>query len=216
MSFSLLDKMNEYPFFGMAAIQKIAIQLILALKSIHDTGYLHCDLKPENILSDVEHPLLTDFGIAKEVEQTHGLTRTGQIIGTLDYMSPEQATDAKHVDLRTDVYSLGVVLYEFASGGCLPYYHLTDRESCLAGIRSERIEPRWPRQYVAKFPHALEWIILKAMSHKPQDRYQTMSDFIADLDRYTRGAWIPFWGHVKLKRFINFNKQRYTSYSNVL
>ena len=178
-----------------------------ALDHAHSAGIIHRDLKPENILGDEHHPLLTDFGIAKEVDQGLGLTRTGQIIGTLDYMSPEQATDAKHVDLRTDVYSLGVVLYEFATGGCLPYYHLTDRESCLAGIRSERTEPRWPRQYVPGFPRSLEWIILRAMAHRPEERYQSMSDFIADLDRYSRGAWIPFIGRVHPRRLFNYAKK---------
>lgn len=180
-----------------------------ALDHAHAAGIIHRDLKPENILGDKHHPLLTDFGIAKELDHGTGLTRTGQIIGTLDYMSPEQATDAKHVDLRTDVYSLGVVLYEFATGGCLPYYHLTERESCLAAIRSQRTEPRWPRQYVPGFPRSLEWIILKAMAHRPDERYQSMSDFIADLDRYSRGNWISFVGRVHPRRLFYYTKKRH-------
>ena len=177
-----------------------------ALDHAHANGIVHRDLKPENILGDTQTPLLTDFGIAKEVDHGTGLTRTGQIIGTLDYMSPEQATDAKHVDLRTDVYSLGVVLYEFASGGCLPYYHLSEREDCLAAIRSSRTEPRWPRQYVPSFPKSLEWIILKAMAHKPEERYQSMADFIADLDKYSRGAFISFVGRVHPRRLFHYAK----------
>ena len=177
-----------------------------ALDHAHANGIVHRDLKPENILGDTQTPLLTDFGIAKEVDHGTGLTRTGQIIGTLDYMSPEQATDAKHVDLRTDIYSLGVVLYEFASGGCLPYYHLSEREDCLAAIRSSRTEPRWPRQYVPGFPKSLEWIILKAMAHKPDERYQSMTDFIADLDKYSRGAFISFVGRVHPRRLFYYVK----------
>jgi serine/threonine protein kinase len=91
-----------------------------ALDHAHHNGVVHRDLKPENILGTVRHPLLTDFGIAKELDHSLGLTRTGQVIGTLDYMSPEQATDAKTVDHRSDIYSLGVVLYEFATQGGLP------------------------------------------------------------------------------------------------
>ncbi len=175
-----------------------------ALDHAHSRGIVHRDLKPENILGSVEHPLLTDFGIAKEIDQTEGLTRTGQIIGTLDYMSPEQATDAKRVDHRSDIYSLGVVLYEFATQGRLPYSHKLDRDSCLTAIRSEQTEPKWPREHTHAFPSGLERIILKAMSHRMEDRYQAMSEFITDLDRYTRGEWITFWGRVKMRAWLRY------------
>lgn len=175
-----------------------------ALDHAHAKGIIHRDLKPENILGTIEHPLLTDFGIAKDEEQDEGLTRTGQIIGTLDYMSPEQTIDAKRVDRRSDIYSLGVVLYEMATGGHLPYAHKQDRESCLAAIRSEHIEPKWPREHVPDFPVALERIILKAMAHRPEWRYQTMAEFIADLDRFTRGEWVPFWGRVRPMSWLRF------------
>ena len=179
-----------------------------ALDHAHRHGIIHRDLKPENILGPVEHPLLTDFGIAKEMDQTDGLTRTGQIIGTLDYMSPEQATDAKRVDHRSDVYSLGVVLYEMSTQGCLPYSHKLDRDTCLAAIRSERYEPRWPREYKLEFPISLERIILKAMSHRMEDRYQGMSEFITDLDRFARGERIPFLGRVKVNSWLRFQLRR--------
>jgi serine/threonine protein kinase len=173
-----------------------------ALDHAHSKGVVHRDLKPENILGDVAHPLLTDFGIAKEMEHTDGLTRTGQIIGTLDYMSPEQATDAKRVDHRGDIYSLGVVLYEFATQGRLPYQHKQDRDSCLAAIRSERDEPLWPSEHAHGFPRSLERIILKAMAWRPEDRYQAMSELITDLDRFTRGEWLAPWGRVRLRSWI--------------
>ena len=177
-----------------------------ALDHAHSKGVVHRDLKPENILGTVEHPLLTDFGIAKELDQSEGdgLTRTGQIIGTLDYMSPEQATDAKRVDSRSDIYSLGVVLYEFATGGNLPYSHKLDRESCLAAIRSERTPPKWPREHLPGFPVGLERIILKAMAHRMEDRYQAMSDFIHDLDRFTRGEWIGLFGRIHVRDWMRF------------
>jgi serine/threonine protein kinase len=179
-----------------------------ALDHAHRHGIIHRDLKPENILGPIEHPLLTDFGIAKEIDQTDGLTRTGQIIGTLDYMSPEQATDAKRVDHRSDIYSLGVVLYEMSTQGCLPYSHKLDRDTCLAAIRSERYEPRWPREYKLDFPVGLERIILKAMAHHMENRYQAMSEFITDLDRYARGERIPFLGRVKVKSWARFQLRR--------
>jgi serine/threonine protein kinase len=175
-----------------------------ALDHAHSKGVVHRDLKPENILGNVEHPLLTDFGIAKEMEHTDGLTRTGQIIGTLDYMSPEQATDAKRAEYRSDIYSLGVVLYEFATQGQLPYQHKQDRDSCLAAIRSERDEPKWPREHARNFPPGLERIILKAMAWRPEDRYQAMSEFITDLDRFTRGEWISPWGRVRFRSWLRY------------
>ncbi len=178
-----------------------------ALDHAHQYGVVHRDLKPENILGCVRHPLLTDFGIAKELDQSLGLTRTGQIIGTLDYMSPEQATDAKNVDHLSDIYSLGVVLYEFATKGSLPYIHLAEREACLAAIRNDRTEPRWPRNHVAEFPVGLERIVLKAMAKRKRERYQEMSEFIGDLDRFTRGERIGAWGRMPPRRWLRHQHQ---------
>ena len=167
-----------------------------ALDHAHAAGVIHRDLKPENILGSIDHPYLTDFGIAKEIDASEGLTRTGQIIGTLDYMSPEQASDAKNVDHRSDIYSLGVVLYEFVTQGKLPYEHKQDRDSCLAAIRNENYLPRWPREHRPGFPVDLERIILRAMAFRRQDRYQTMNEFITDLDRFTRGEHIGWYGRI--------------------
>ncbi len=175
-----------------------------ALDHAHAKGVVHRDLKPENILGTIEHPLLTDFGIAKDSEHSEGLTRTGQIIGTLDYMSPEQATDAKRVDHRSDIYSLGVVLYEMSTQGQLPYAHKQDRESCLSAIRSAGAEPKWPREHMPSYPIGLERIALKAMAHRMEERYQSMAEFVADLDRFTRGEWISFWGRLHIKSWIRF------------
>ncbi len=183
--------------------------IALALDHAHTQGVVHRDLKPENILGTIEHPLLTDFGIAKEIDQSEGLTRTGQIIGTLDYMSPEQATDAKRVDHRSDIYSLGVVLYEFATQGQLPYSHKLDRDSCLAAIRSDRADPKWPREHQARFPARLERIILKSMAHRQEDRYQAMSELITDLDRFARGEHIGWWGRVRPRRLLRFQVRRH-------
>ena len=180
-----------------------------ALDYAHQNGVVHRDLKPENILGDISRPLLTDFGIAKELDHSLGLTRTGQIIGTLDYMSPEQATDAKNVDHSSDIYSLAVVLYEFATGGHLPYIHLAEREACLAAIRSERTEPKWPREHNADFPRPLERIIIKAMAHKREHRYREMSEFIGDLDRFARGDWINPFGRIRPERYLRFHLRQH-------
>ena len=169
-----------------------------SLDHAHSQGVIHRDLKPENILGSIDHPYLTDFGIAKEIDASEGLTRTGQIIGTLDYMSPEQATDAKNVDHRSDIYSLGVVLYELTTQGKLPYEHKQDRESCLSAIRSENYLPKWPREHRPGFPVELERIVLRAMAFRREDRYQTMNEFITDLDRFTRGERIGWYRRIPL------------------
>ena len=169
-----------------------------ALDHAHSQGVIHRDLKPENILGSIDHPYLTDFGIAKEIDASEGLTRTGQIIGTLDYMSPEQATDAKNVDHRSDIYSLGVVLYELATQGKLPYEHKQDRESCLSAIRSENYLPKWPREHRPGFPVELERLILRAMAFRREHRYQTMNEFITDLDRFTRGERIGWYRRIPM------------------
>jgi serine/threonine protein kinase len=173
-----------------------------ALDHAHGNGVIHRDLKPENILGSIDHPYLTDFGIAKEMDASEGLTRTGQIIGTLDYMSPEQATDAKNVDHRSDIYSLGVVLYEFATQGKLPYEHKQDRESCLTAIRNENYLPHWPREHRPGFPVELERIILRAMAFRREDRYQTMNEFITDLDRFTRGERIGWYQRIPVRVMV--------------
>ena len=205
VAFMVMDlAAREYDHTRLSITESVHIVrcIALALDHAHSHGIVHRDLKPENILGGVEHPYLTDFGIAKELDQSLGLTRTGQIIGTLDYMSPEQATDAKNVDHRSDIYSLGLVLYEMSTRGQLPYIHLSEREAALSAIRSERIESKWPRDHVPDFPRGLERIILKATAHRPDERYQEMSDMIRDLDRYGRGEWIPAITHVSPKRMI--------------
>jgi serine/threonine protein kinase len=211
VAFMVMDLATRtYDHCKLSAMESVHVVrcIATALDHAHRHGIIHRDLKPENILGPIEHPLLTDFGIAKEIDQTDGLTRTGQIIGTLDYMSPEQATDAKRVDHRSDIYSLGVVLYEMTTQGCLPYSHKLDRDTCLAAIRSERYEPRWPREYKLDFSVSLERIIIKAMSHRMEDRYQAMSEFITDLDRFARGERIPFLGRVKVKSWLRFQMRR--------
>ena len=211
VAFMVMDLATRtYDHCKLAVLESVHVVrcIATALDHAHRHGIIHRDLKPENILGPIEHPLLTDFGIAKEIDQTDGLTRTGQIIGTLDYMSPEQATDAKRVDHRSDIYSLGVVLYEMTTQGCLPYSHKLDRDTCLTAIRSERYEPRWPREYKLDFPVSLERIILKAMSHHMENRYQAMSEFITDLDRFARGERIPFMGRVKVKSWFRFQLRR--------
>ena len=183
-----------------------------ALQYAHNRNIVHRDLKPENILGSVQRPLLTDFGIAKDIDEI-SLTSTGVVLGTLDYMSPEQATDTKNVNYRSDIYSLGVVLYEYLTNGRLPYGHRLERDVALVEIKSRFVEPMWPNDYLErsgkKIPGGLQRIVLKAMEKKPQKRFSSMDEFASNLKRFEEGkkiwVWISPWRY--FRHFYQRNKR---------
>jgi serine/threonine protein kinase len=142
---------------------------------------VHRDIKPANLMVDGHGKLwVTDFGLARTVADS-GLTMTGDLLGTLRYMSPEQAL-ARHgvVDHRTDVYSLGVTLYELLT--LRPAVDGKDRQEILKHIAFE--EPSTPRSLNRAIPHELETIVLKAMAKEPSERYTTAKDLADDLRRF--------------------------------
>ena len=154
-----------------------------ALDHAHRSGVIHRDLKPSNILVDKENrAYLTDFGLAKSNIGQGTLTKKGQIVGTPAYMAPEQATGTERVDERTDVYCLGVILYELLTGS-RPFYG--SEPMLLARIQDE--DPRRPRQLDKGIPRDLETVCLKAMAKQPCHRYANAASFEADLRRYLRG-----------------------------
>jgi eukaryotic-like serine/threonine-protein kinase len=167
-----------------AAFRQIAewgIQAAEALEHAHSFGIVHRDIKPANLMIDGQGKLwVTDFGLAR-TGTDGGLTLTGDVLGTLRYMSPEQA-QASHgfMDHRTDVYSLGVTLYELLTGR--PAVDGKDREQILNAITLD--EPRLPRSLDPAIPTELETIVLKAMEKEPADRYSTARELADDLRRY--------------------------------
>jgi serine/threonine protein kinase len=162
-------------------IAQLGIQAAEALDHAHQNGILHRDIKPANLLVDDSGKLwITDFGLAR-MEQDAGMTMTGDILGTLRYMSPEQALAKRVVvDHRSDIYSLGVTLYEMLT--LQPAYAADDRQELLRQIAFE--EPRKLRQLSARIPQDLETIVLKAIEKNPTDRYATAHDSAADLRRF--------------------------------
>ncbi len=167
---------------GKALDVEHAVNLILpvakALAYAHKQGIFHRDIKPGNVLlTDDSWPQLTDFGLAKIVESSTQLTRTGVGVGTPMYMSPEQGQGAD-VDHRTDIYSLGIMLYELVTGD-VPFRASTPMAIVIKHITAP-IPP--PRGINPKIPEALERIILKATSKSADNRYQTADDFISALE----------------------------------
>jgi tetratricopeptide (TPR) repeat protein len=164
-------------------VAELAQQAAEALDYAHQAGIVHRDVKPANLLLDVSGRLwVTDFGLA-HVQSEASLTATGDLVGTLRYMSPEQAL-AKRVpiDHRTDVYSLGATLYELLT--LQPAFDGSDRQELLRQIAFE--EPRPPRRLNKAIPAELETIVLKAMEKSPAERYATAQELAEDLERFLR------------------------------
>lgn len=169
---SLKDVIGQGPMDIEMSVS-IAAQMADALDHAHKRGLVHRDVKPNNILITRDgRPLLTDFGIAKAVHESQGLTRTGTSIGTPEYMAPEQIQGQK-VDGRTDLYALGIVLYEMLVGWA-PFSATTP----VASLYKQVNEPPPPlRQANINVPDWLDTVTNKALAKRPQDRYQTGAEF---------------------------------------
>ncbi len=155
----------------------IARQVLEALKSAHEAGVIHRDLKPQNILIDSEgNAYVTDFGIAKHAE-SRGLTATGEIVGTPDYMSPEQA-EGKEVDFRSDIYSFGLVLYEMLTGD-VAFKADTILTTLMLRLRER---PKPPRSTNPEVPAWLDRLVMRTLERDPNDRYQSVEEIIRDID----------------------------------
>jgi serine/threonine protein kinase len=170
---------QERPFFQYVA--RLGAEAADALDHAHGLGILHRDIKPANLLVDPQGSLwITDFGLAR-LPSDLSLTRTGDVVGTLRYMSPEQALARRGVvDQRTDVYSLGVTLYELLT--LRPAFDGRDHQELLRHIALD--EPIAPRRSNPAVPRDLETIVLKAMAKEPSGRYATAQDLAADLRRF--------------------------------
>jgi serine/threonine protein kinase len=176
----LSDRNNRLGTLPLDEVVRFVRDIAAGLQVAHDLKIVHRDLKPENVMiqrdhAGVEHAVVMDFGLAKERRadaELQKLTATGTILGTPEFMSPEQLR-GKPLDARTDVYSLSLMTFEMLSGS-LPFSGRTQQEMMISRLRNE---PMPLRAVSPELPEAAEHVLLKGMSRDADARYSTAPDF---------------------------------------
>ncbi|MBL8799219.1 MAG: protein kinase [Planctomycetia bacterium] len=194
---------NPQPFRWSAEMVEAICR---AMHAAHQAGIIHRDLKPANVLLTLEGaPKITDFGLAKQLEEESGQTRTGAVMGTPSYMSPEQACgNIRAVGAPTDVYALGAILYEFLTGRP-PFKGETPWETVRQVLGEEPVPPG---QLRPKLPRDLETICLKALDKQIAKRYASAQELADDLRRYLDGEPIQARRTSPWERAIKFARRR--------
>ncbi len=164
-------------------VVSIAEQILKALQFAHERDVIHRDIKPHNmIMNDRGEVKVTDFGIARAGASSTKVTTTGSILGTANYMSPEQAA-GKEVTSSSDLYSLGIVLYEMLTGQ-VPF----DGDNLMTVAMKHLNEtPEPPGDFVPEIPDQLDVITMKALAKNPQQRYENADEFLLDIEKLKKG-----------------------------
>jgi serine/threonine-protein kinase len=171
----LIERRGPAP---VATALELGVQIAGGLAFAHQQGLVHRDVKPQNVLLNGDgRAKVTDFGIARSLDMQHGMTQTGTVLGTSDYIAPEQA-QGQRVDEHTDIYSLGVVLYELLTSE-VPF---PGENFVAVAMRHINEEPPLVGDKRSDVPPRVEAAIHKAMAKRPEDRFPTMAAFCAELE----------------------------------
>jgi WD40 repeat protein len=202
---SLSDQLDGTPLPPRQAAQLVKT-LAKAMQAAHEQGIVHRDLKPGNVLLTADGtPKITDFGLAKRLDDTTGQTASGAILGTPSYMAPEQAGGkSKTIGPAADVYALGAILYELLTGR--PPFKAAVALDTVLQVLSD--EPVPPRRLEPKIPHDLETICLKCLAKEPPKRYATATDLADDLRSYLAGKPIQARPVSAPERAVKWIRQR--------
>jgi serine/threonine-protein kinase len=200
---TLADRLKAGPRSVDAAVRLVAA-VARAVADLHAHGIVHRDLKPGNILLAADHPYVTDFGLAKLLEGDSGVTQTGAILGTPQYMAPEQAHGhGKEAGPAADVYSLGAILYECLTGRP-PFREATPLETLIAVLEND---PPLPRHVNPKVPRVLEQVALQCLEKDPARRVPSSAALAEMLEGYLKGEEPPVRWAGPVTRFRRWTRR---------
>jgi WD40 repeat protein/tRNA A-37 threonylcarbamoyl transferase component Bud32 len=201
---SLADRVKDGPLPPQEAAN-LTRKISEAIAYAHEKGVIHRDLKPANVLLDAGgEPKVTDFGLARKLEQDSGLTRTGAVMGTPSYMPPEQAAgETAQVGPLADVYSLGAILYCLITGR--PPFQAANPLDTLRQVMER--EPIAPTELAPSIPKDLETICLKCLQKDQLKRYESANDLAADIGRWERGEPIRARAVTRTERVYRWIKR---------